>query len=55
MATVLEEADESNFWLTFIQDTGLLNQNSELENLMDESNQLSAIFTAALKTSRGKS
>jgi four helix bundle protein len=55
MAVVLEEADESNFWLNFISETELLKKSKELENLIDESNQLSAIFTAALKTLRGKS
>lgn len=55
MAIVLEEADESNFWLTFISETELLKKNKELDGLIDESNQLSAIFTAALKTLRGKS
>jgi four helix bundle protein len=55
MAIVLEEADESNFWLNFVTETELLKKNKELESLIDESNQLSAIFTAALKTLRGKS
>lgn len=49
---VLEEADESNFWLTFIKDVGLINskQYPELEYLIKESDEFTAIFTSALKT-----
>lgn len=47
---VLEEADESNFWLTFIQDVELLKSNSELNLLINESNEFVAIFTSSLKT-----
>ena len=49
--TVLEEADESHFWLTFIADVELLkNEEKELSLLIKESNELTAIFTASLKT-----
>lgn len=48
---VLEEADESNFWLTFISDVELLkNDDKELNLLIKESDELTAIFTASLKT-----
>ena len=48
---VLEEADESNFWLTFIADVELLNNDDkELNVLIKESDELTAIFTASLKT-----
>ncbi|MBS1486023.1 MAG: four helix bundle protein [Bacteroidetes bacterium] len=48
---VLEEADESNFWLTFIQDIELLNQtDAELNLLIKESNEFIAIFVASTKT-----
>lgn len=49
---VCEEADESNFWLTFIDDVNLLNGNPELNSLTKESDELVAIFTAAIKTVR---
>ncbi len=54
---VLEEADESNFWLTFISDTELLKQSdNELLFLIKESDEFIAIFTASTKTmSRKKS
>ncbi|MFM9839318.1 MAG: four helix bundle protein [Cyclobacteriaceae bacterium] len=49
--TVLEEADESHFWLTFIADVELLKMDDkELTLLVKESNELTAIFTASLKT-----
>lgn len=47
---VLEESDESNFWLTFIIDLQLISQDDEIEFLIQESNEFVAIFTAALKT-----
>lgn len=48
---VLEETDESNFWLTFTGDVGLARKdNPELAALTNESNQLTAIFTASVKT-----
>lgn len=49
--TVLEEADESHFWLTFLADVELFKKDDkELELLTKESNELTAIFAASLKT-----
>src|SRR5690242_20594116 len=42
---VLEEADESNYWLTVIRDAEILS-NSLLNELIKESNELTAIFAA---------
>lgn len=47
---VLEEADESNFWLTFIEDIDLIKPDKEFEFLIKESDEFVAIFTAVLKT-----
>jgi four helix bundle protein len=48
---VLEECDECNFWLTFVGDIGLLSdEDPELKYLTNESDQLTAIFTASLIT-----
>lgn len=47
---VLEEADESNFWLTFIKDIELIKSNEELDFLIKESDEFVAIFTSTLKT-----
>lgn len=56
MKTVLEEADESNFWLTFVGDIDLIkSSDSELTYLINESNELTAIFHASVKTLSEKS
>jgi four helix bundle protein len=47
---VLEESDESNFWLTFIIDVELLKPDEEINFLIKESDEFVAIFTASLKT-----
>ena len=47
---MLEEADESNFWLTFIKDIDLIKSTEELNFLIKESDEFVAIFTSALKT-----
>jgi four helix bundle protein len=54
---VLEEADESEFWLTFVAETNTLPaDNIHLKRLQKEAYELTAIFTAAVKTmSEGKS
>ena len=46
---VLEEADETMFWLELIIDRKWFNEN-EVLNLLDEGNQLTAIFVSSLKT-----
>jgi len=51
LGTVAEEADESCFWLELIVEGGLLAE-SMVRSLYDEANALTAIFTAAAKTSR---
>ncbi len=46
-----EESDESLFWLEMISKAGLANENIILP-LIKEADELTAIFTAARKTSR---
>ncbi|HEY0739917.1 MAG TPA: four helix bundle protein [Chryseosolibacter sp.] len=51
LKVVLEEADESNFWLTFVADIELIRiDDKELNILIKESTELIAIFTASLNT-----
>jgi four helix bundle protein len=53
---VLEEADESNFWLAFSSDVGLVKpDNVELKFLLQESNEFVAMFAASVKTINLKS
>jgi four helix bundle protein len=53
LSIVLEEADESHFWLEFVIDEKLLNKEL-VEPLLKESNELTAIFVSSRKTARSK-
>ncbi len=47
---VLEEADESQYWLEIIDEVGWLNKNASLPSLIREAGELSRIFTSTTKT-----
>ena len=49
----LEEADESHYWLEVVKDAGL-QSGDELDMLIKEANELTAIFAATSKTSKTK-
>jgi four helix bundle protein len=51
---VVEEADESVFWLEMLSDCGIVAE-SRLKELQDEAHQLSALFTASQRTARKRS
>ena len=51
ISIVLEEVDESAFWLEFIKDEKLV-KNKSLSSLIDEANELKAIFYTSRKTAR---
>jgi four helix bundle protein len=51
LSIVLEEADESHFWLEFIIDENLLKKNL-VEPLLKEADELTAIFFASRKTAK---
>jgi len=51
ISIVLEEVDESAFWLEFIIDEKLLKENL-VKPLLCEANELTAIFFSSRKTSR---
>ncbi len=48
---VLEEADESHYWLEVIRDAGL-RTGEEVDRLIVEANELTAIFAATDKTAK---
>ncbi len=50
---VLEEADESHYWLEVVKDAGL-QKGIELDRLIKEANELTAIFAATDKTNKAK-
>ena len=49
LSIVIEEADESLFWLEFIIDEELISKD-KLESLLREADELTAIFIASRKT-----
>jgi four helix bundle protein len=49
LSIVIEEIDESSFWLEFIQDEKVA-QSNVVEVLLKEANELTAIFVASRKT-----
>jgi len=53
MGVVIEESDESVFWLELLVDSGIVPQH-RLDNLCVEANELLAIFVASRKTAKRK-
>lgn len=51
LAIVIEEADESAFWLELLADGGLVPE-PKLKDLQSEANQLVAIFNASRTTAK---
>ena len=51
MSVVLEEADESAFWIELLAETGVV-PSDKLNRLLGETNELVAIFGASLRTSK---
>jgi four helix bundle protein len=49
ISIVIEEVDESNFWLEFALDENLI-QKDKIEYLLKESSELTSIFMASRKT-----
>ncbi len=53
LGIVLEEMDESAFWLELIVESGLVPAR-RMEPLQREANELTAIFVSSLRTSKGR-
>ena len=51
MGVVMEEADESVFWLELLSETGVVKA-ERAKNLLEEANELVAIFGASLRTAK---
>ena len=49
LSIVIEESDESLFWLQFILDEKLIIEN-KIKNLIQEANELTSIFISSRKT-----
>jgi four helix bundle protein len=54
LGVVIEEADESVYWLELLIHTGIVKE-EKLNSLLDEARQLTAIFNAARNTARKNS
>ena len=52
LGIVEEETDESVFWMEMLVDAGLIGL-ARVEDLMDEGNQLTAIWVTSINTARG--
>ena len=53
VGVVVEEADESVFWLELLVESGMIAK-PRLDDLVAEANELVSIFIASQKTARGK-
>lgn len=53
LGVVIEEADESEYWMELISDGGLIKA-TRVAPLRKEASELVAIFTAAVRTTRSK-
>jgi hypothetical protein len=53
MALVLEEADETEFWIELVQETAE-SHSSEIRALLTESRELVSIFSASFRTVSGQ-
>ena len=53
MGIVEEETDESAFWIEFLVDAEIMKQ-PLVADLLDEANQLTAIWVTSINTARGK-
>jgi len=51
LSIVVEEADESNFWIEFLIDENLIS-NNEAKRLLKESEELKLIFISSRKTAQ---
>jgi four helix bundle protein len=51
LGVVVEEADETVFWLEFLADTGIVSA-TKLRDLLNEANQLLLIFSASRSTAK---
>jgi len=51
IGVVVEEADETVFWLELLSETGIIRA-QRAEDLLKEANELVAIFAASLRTSK---
>ena len=54
METVIEEADETLFWLEMIDESDILIDKQPIKPLAKETNELLSIFVASVKTVKNR-
>jgi four helix bundle protein len=54
METVIEEADETLFWLEMIDESDIMDAKNEIVTLAKETNELLSIFVASVKTVKNR-
>jgi four helix bundle protein len=54
METVIEEADETLFWLEMIDESNIIDEKAQLGILAKESNELLSLFVASVKTIKNR-
>ena len=54
LGTVIEEADETLFWLEMIEESEIIKQESKILSLKIEANELTAIFVSSIKTIKNR-
>ncbi len=54
LGIVIEESDESSFWMELIIEAGVLPK-QKVQSLLQESDELTAIFVSSVKTAKSKS
>ena len=52
LSIVIEETDESNFWLEFTKDENVIKEDELIVKLINESKELTAIFITSRKTAQ---
>ena len=53
LGIVLEECDETAYWIELLQESGIMSA-SRLQPLWKEADEITAIMVAAINTSRGR-
>jgi len=54
MGIIIEESDETLFWLEMMEESQIINQELEIVNLKKEANELTAIFVSSAKTVKSR-
>jgi len=54
METVIEECDETQFWLELIEELKIVNSLDEVKRLWKEADELTSIFVSSVKTVKNR-